>query len=80
MLTARCCLGTLTEIEELFGFKKNQKRESESKTMISRSGTSFQLVDKRDAVSVEKWIVVDVNKLLEEMFVLFNVGNFVGVK
>jgi len=54
MLTAHCCLGTLTEIEELFGLKKIKKRESESKTMISRSGTSFQLVDKREVVSVEK--------------------------
>jgi hypothetical protein len=41
--------------------------------MISRSGTSFQLVDKREVVLVEKWIVLDVRKLLEEMFVLFDV-------
>jgi hypothetical protein len=53
MLTAHCCLGTLIEIEELFGLKKS-KKESESKTVISRSGTSFQLVDKREVVSVEK--------------------------
>jgi hypothetical protein len=44
----------MIEIKELFGLKKNKKRESESKTMISRSGTSFQLVDKREVVSVEK--------------------------